>query len=166
MFESTLDLGKDINKHMNKYIHVIFSKRSVFTYIISFPLSYPSPRRKPRKVFEPNLIIGETQVPEDKDSVQEFRAVPSEGPSSPCYALVPLLTRAGLPLGTVPAGSFWWELWGLWYLMLLLQSLGSESSGFLDPCQGRALQPSANTVQICTASESWALLWDITGDAE
>lgn len=47
MFESTLDLGKDINEHMNKYIHVIFLKGSVFTYIVSFPLSYPSPRRKP-----------------------------------------------------------------------------------------------------------------------
>lgn len=56
-------------------------------------------------MFEPNLIIGETQVPEGKDSLQEFRAVPREGPSSPCYVLVPLLTRAGLPLGTVPAGS-------------------------------------------------------------
>lgn len=46
--ESILDLGKDINKHTNKDIHVIFSKRSVFTYIISLPLSYPRPRRKPR----------------------------------------------------------------------------------------------------------------------
>lgn len=117
-------------------------------------------------MFKLNLIIGETQVAEDKDSLQEFRAVPSEGSSSPCYVLVPLLTRAGLPLGTAPAGSFLQGALGPLVPLLMLQTLGSESSELLDPCQGRALQPSAHTLQICTASESRALLWDIMGDSE
>lgn len=45
---------------MNKHIHVIFPKASIFTDMISFALQH-SPRRKPRPGFKPDLIIGETQ---------------------------------------------------------------------------------------------------------
>lgn len=60
-----LVLGKDIkkyNKQINKYIHVVFSKASIFTDIVSFALHH-SPKRKPRQVLEPYLVTEETKNP-------------------------------------------------------------------------------------------------------